>query len=95
MYTSERPGERLSIFRGPFNIDKRLVYEAYKAVNPIVGLPEWMSRRSNSSKPANSPGLLSQYTWGTRNRSGQTKFLVLKVKAMVDCRILTSNNRAG
>ena len=35
----------------PFNIDKRLVYEAYKAVKSNVGRPGWMSRRLSSSMP--------------------------------------------
>ena len=35
----------------PFNIDKRLVYEAYKAVKSNVERPEWTSSRSSNSMP--------------------------------------------
>ncbi len=39
----------------PFNIDKKLVYEAYKAVtkrsNPMEERLAWTGRRSSNSKP--------------------------------------------
>ena len=45
----------------PFNIDKKLVYEAYKAVKSNGGAAGVDRRRSSSSKP----------TWGaTSTRSG-------------------------
>ena len=35
----------------PFSIDKKLVYEAYKAVRAMPVAPGWMDRRSSSLKP--------------------------------------------
>ena len=46
----------------PFNIDKKLVYDAYKAVKTNAGArPEWMGSRLSSS-----PKILG----GTSTRSG-------------------------
>jgi hypothetical protein len=36
----------------PFSIDKKLVYEAYKAVRANAGGAGWIDRRSSSSKPS-------------------------------------------
>ena len=45
----------------PFNIDKKLVYDAYKAVKANAARPEWMGSRLSSS-----PKILG----GTSTRSG-------------------------
>jgi hypothetical protein len=51
---SEATGDRRISMRAtnkPFNIDKKLVYEATKRSNPMVERLEWTVRRSSSSRP--------------------------------------------